>query len=70
MVAFNGYPDNCPNERYPEKPIPKGIQSRIETIPNEHLHSCLSVAYVCLVRTLYKDAFNEKLFFLRNVSNL
>ena len=42
----------------------------MDTIPNGHnpecalisIYSYLSVVYVCLISTFYKDAFNKKLF--------
>ena len=45
-------------------------QSKMDAIPNVHnaecalisIYSYLSVVYVCLISTFYKDAFNKKLF--------
>ena len=67
---YEWYPDNCPSGHHPERYNPEWTQSRMDSIQNEHLPSHFGVLYASLVRRFYKDAFDEKLFFLRNVSHL
>ena len=40
LISVYRYLDNCPNGHHPEKTNPEWIQSRMDTIPNEHDPEC------------------------------